>query len=138
MKGPDHPWIDSSHAPVFIWRFPGEFTDEELAAVCAARERWAKLAPGSCAWVVDLTHILRVPQAQRSYFVEHLKRFEPHDVKYNRGSALIMPNAWLRALAAATFMVLRPKFPHQTFAKLEDALAWATSQVRSSLPPRDY
>lgn len=131
MRGPDHPWIDSSRAPVYVWRFPGASTDEEVAACCAAREQWAKTARHPCAWVVDLRELLRVPPSQRTIFIEHLKRFEPHDVKWNCGSALVLSNAWLRGIVTAVFAVVPPKFPHRTFASIDEGAKWASEQLKS-------
>lgn len=131
MRGPDHPWIDSSHAPVYVWRFPGSATDEEVVACCEARERWAKIARHPCAWVVDLRELLRASPAQRKLFADHLKRFEPHDVKFNAGSAIVLSNAWLRGVVTAVFAVTQPKFPNRTFASVEEGLKWATEQLKA-------
>ena len=130
MRGPNHPWIDSTHAPVYIWTFPSTASDDEMIACCEAREQWAKLARHPCAWVVDLREILRVPPPQRKLFAEHLKRFEAHDEKYNRGSGLVLSNAWLRGVVSAIFLLSPPKFPNKTFATIDDARRWCTDQMR--------
>jgi hypothetical protein len=139
VRGPDHPWIDQSHAPVYVWRFPSTATDEDVVACCNARERWAKTAHHPCAWVVDVRELLRVPPNQRKLFAEHLKRFEPHDVRYNAGSAIVLSNAWLRGVVTAVFAITQPKFPNRTFASVDDGLKWAIDQLRqkrASLRPQ--
>lgn len=82
------------------------------------------------AWVVDLSAIREASASQRKIFAEHLARFEAHDIAYNCGSALVVPSAVLRGLVTAVFWVKPPKFPNQLFEKREDALAWATRQLR--------
>lgn len=130
VKGPPHPWVDSTHAPIYIWRFPASSSDAEVIDALEARERWAKTARNRCAWVVDLRELLRVPPNQRKLFVDHLKRFEPHDVKYNCGSAVVLSNAWLRGIVTTIFALTQPKFPNRTFASVDEGLRWATEQFR--------
>jgi len=137
VKGPSHPWVDQTYAPIYIWRFPATVTDEEVIAAMAARESWAKFARHPCAWVVDLRELLRVPPHQRKLFAEHLKRFEPHDANYNCGSAIVLSNAWLRGIVTAIFAVSPPKFPNRTFASIEEGLKWAKEQYAAKIaaPP---
>lgn len=131
VKGPVHPWIDPTYAPIYIWRFPATVSDEEVIAAMEARERWAKSARHRCAWVVDLRELLRVPPHQRKLFADHLKRFEPHDIKYNCGSAIVLSNAWLRGIVTTMFAISPPKFPNRTFGTIEDGLKWAQEQMRA-------
>lgn len=103
--------------------------DEELVAMCAAREAWSKVAKYPVAWVVDLSHVLEVTAKQRRTFVEHLERFEPHDIAFNRGSALVVPNTFLRGVATAVFWMKPPRFPHETFANRAEAFTWAQHKL---------
>ena len=126
-----HPWVDSSRAPIYVVTFPASTTDEALLAFTAAREAWTLHCKSLVAWVVDLSAIREVTANQRKIFAEHLTRFEPHDIAYNCGSALVVPNAVLRGVVTAIFWIKSPKFPNQLFEKREDALVWATKQVRA-------
>lgn len=129
FAGPDHPWIDSSSAPVFQWNIPPQASDDEVIACVMAREDWARTASFPCAWVVDLTHLRHVPATQRKLFAEHLKRFEPHDVAHNRGSALIIPNSFVRGIVTAIFWLSPPMFPNKAFDTRPDAMAWARKRL---------
>jgi 1,2-phenylacetyl-CoA epoxidase PaaB subunit len=129
----DHPWVSHKHVPIYEWAFPAEASDEELAAFIRAREDWAARAHYPVAWVVELSNLTRANAKQRRAFAEHLQRFEPHDVLWNGGSALIVPSAWLRGLVTAVFWISPPKFPHQAFAKRSDALEWAQLQLDGKL-----
>jgi hypothetical protein len=131
-----HPWIDQSRAPIYELTFPKQASLEEVAALCSARERWAQRANYRVAWVVNLTGIMEATARQRTLFSEHLKRFEPHDVAYNQGSALIVPNAFVRGIVTAIFWMKPPLFPNECFATIEEARAWAGQQLnaRASLP----
>jgi hypothetical protein len=129
----DHPWVRHNHVPIYEWAFPPQATDEELAAFIQAREEWAKDAHYPVAWVVELSNLRKANAKQRRMFADHLKRFEEHDVRWNGGSALIVPSAWLRGLVTAVFWLAPPKFPHETFAKRSDALEWAQLQLDSKI-----
>jgi hypothetical protein len=62
------------------------------------REDWAFRAHYHVARAIDLSKITKAPATQREAFAEHLKRFEEFNVRWNAGSALIVPSAWLRGL----------------------------------------
>lgn len=135
-----HPWIDASKAPVYEIRFPRTATDDDVRGFATARETWAKVAHHPVSWVVDMSALTSVPASQRRLFAEHLTRFEPHDIEFNRGSALVLPNAFLRGIATAVFWVVTPKFPHRAFETVEDARLWAQERVRPGSvhpPPSD-
>ena len=124
-----HPWIDQSRAPIYVLTFPSQATDSELLALCSARERWAQRAMYRVAWVVDLSGVLSASAQQRNLFSEHLKRFESHDRAYNQGSALIVPNAFVRGIVTAVFWLKPPNFPNQCFPDAKQAFAWAEKQL---------
>jgi hypothetical protein len=132
MPAVAHPWVDSSRAPVYVITFPVSATDEMVQSFATAREAWAQHCKSPVAWVVDLSAIREAPASQRRLFAEHLARFEPHDIAYNCGSALVVPNALVRGIVTAIFWIKAPKFPHQLFQKREDAVVWATRNVRAS------
>jgi hypothetical protein len=131
-----HPWVDQSRAPVYELTFPKTASLEEIAGLCSARERWAQRANYRVAWVVNLTGIMEATARQRTVFSEHLKRFEPHDIAYNQGSALVVPNTFVRGIVTAIFWMKPPLFPNECFATIEEARAWANQQLnaRTSLP----
>ncbi|MCA9578276.1 MAG: hypothetical protein R3B40_19115 [Polyangiales bacterium] len=133
----DHPWILRTYAPVYVMRFPAEPDDATLDAFCAARERWAQRARFSCAWVCDMSQLRTMPSAkQRRMFAEHLGRFEPHDVAWNHGSAIVAPNAVIKGALTAVFWMAPPKFPNQAFGSFDDALAWAKAQLAAPMSER--
>lgn len=131
-----HPWIDTSRAPTYEIRFPANPTDEDLRTFCEAREAWATRARYTVSWVVDLSKLSSVSASQRRAFGDHLERFEPHDVEFNRGSALVVPSAFLRGVVTAVFWLKVPKFPHRAFETVEEARTWARERLRNdTLPP---
>lgn len=125
-----HPFIDASKAPLYVMEFAATTTDDELKACCEAREAWAQHAKYKVAWVVDLSRILEVTAKQRRMFAEHLARFEPHDVQYNQGSGLVVPNTFLRGVVTAIFWLKPPRFPNQTFPTRAEAFTWAEARLR--------
>mgnify|MGYP001821583310 FL=1 len=129
----DHPWVQHSNMPIYEWTFPPKATDDELVAFAKAREEWAARANYPVAWVVELSNISKATATQRRMFADHLKRFEPHDVEWNAGSALVVPSGWIRGLVTAVFWLSPPKFPNQVFAKRSDAFAWAQYQLEAKI-----
>lgn len=127
-----HPWIDQARAPLYELTFPSQTSDQALSALCSARERWSLRATYRVAWVVNLAGIVQAPASQRRIFGEHLKRFERHDKTYNQGSALIVPNTFLRGVVTAVFWLNPPSFPNQCFGAAADARFWAEQQLRAA------
>jgi hypothetical protein len=133
----DHPWISNDLMPLYRWTFPSEATDEELSACLRAREDWAFRAHYHVAWVIDLSKITKAPATQRKAFAEHLKRFEEFNVRWNAGSALIVPSAWLRGLVTAVFWISPPRFPNKLFSEPLEAERWAKKQLAAKLAGLD-
>lgn len=127
----DHPWIDSSRAPLHVWCFPRHFTDEELRACIDAHRAWRAGVDHPVAWVIDLTHAKNATTAQRRMLADHVAASEPHDVRWNRGTAFVIPNAIVRATVMAVLWMRHPLFETHLVSTLEDGLSWATGR----LPP---
>ncbi|MDH3653362.1 MAG: hypothetical protein OEN21_03780 [Myxococcales bacterium] len=125
----DHPWISNDLMPLYRWTFPSEATDAELRACLVAREDWAIRAHYHAAWVIDMSNITRAPATQRKALAEHLKRFNEFGVRWNAGSALVVPSAWLRGLVTAVTWVSPPRFPYQLFSESLAAESWAKKQL---------
>jgi hypothetical protein len=129
----DHPWFSNDLMPIYRWTFPEEGTDDELSACFRAREDWGARAQYPVAWILDLSNIITAPATQRKAFGAHLKRFEEHNVRWNAGSALIVPNAWLRGLVTAVFWISPPKFPNKFFSEPVAGERWAKKQLETRL-----
>ncbi len=129
----DHPWFSNDLMPIYRWTFPKEGTDDELSASFRAREDWGARAQYPVAWVLDLSNIITAPATQRKAFGAHLKRFEEHNARWNAGSALIVPNAWLRGLVTAVFWISPPKFPNKFFSEPVAGERWARNQLEARL-----
>lgn len=129
----DHPWISNDDMPVYRWTFPEQATDEELLACLTAREQWGARAHYHVAWIIDLSNITKASATQRQAFAEHLKRFEEFNVRWNAGSALIVPKAWLRGLVTAVFWISPPKFPNKLFSDRFEGEDWAKAQLAAKL-----
>jgi hypothetical protein len=113
---------------VYVLTFPELLADADLEACCIARERWAAKAAFPVSWVVDLSRVQTVTAKQRKMMSDHLARFEPHDLAYNRGSAIVVPNAFLRGIVTAVFWLRPPRFPHESFATRDEAIRWASAK----------
>lgn len=128
----EHPWISNELKPVYRWTFPTEASDEDLAACIRARDDWVGRARYRFAWVIDLSNVTSAPATQRKALGEHLKSCEAFSARWNAGSALVVPNAWLRGLVTAVFWVSPPKYPTELFSNASEAERWATRQLAKS------
>lgn len=133
----NHPWISNDLMPIYRWTFPSETTDEELSACFRARDDWATRVRYHFAWVIDLSNVTKAPATQRKALAEHLKRLEEFSERWNAGSALVVPSAWLRGLATAVFWISPPKYPHRTFSELLPGERWAREQLAEKLAEAD-
>ena len=125
-----HPWVNHDRLPIYEWGIPGPVSDAELQSFFDAREQWAKAAQYPVCWIAELSHVTQATATQRKMFADHLKRFELHDAQWNRGTALIVPNSFIRGLVTAVFWLAPPKFPHQLFATREQAVLWAEERAK--------
>jgi len=133
----DHPWFSNDLMPIYRWTFPSEATDEELRASLRAREDLATRARYATAWVIDMSNITKAPATQRRELAEHLKRFHDFGVRWNAGSALIVPSSWLRGLVTAVAWLSPPKFPYQLSPEPIEAERWAKQQLAAKLAQLD-
>jgi hypothetical protein len=129
-----HAWIDASGAPLYVLTFPASTADEQLIACCEARETWAARVNYPVAWVVDLSAIRTATARQRQIFGKHLGRMERHNITYNQGAALIVPNAALRGIVTAIFWIKPPRFHYRLFATRREGVEWAAERLREGRP----
>lgn len=125
----EHPWVRHELVPVYEWAFPAHPTDVELSSFIEARNRWARLVQYPVAWLVDLSHMTTATPVQRKTFAEHVKSFEPFDMKYTAGVAAIVPNPLMRGLVTAVYWITPPKFPNRVFARREEGITWLRKQL---------
>ncbi len=123
--------------PIYRWTFPPEATDEELSSAFRARETVATRARYDAAWIIDMSNIRKAPATQRQAMAQHLKRFGEYANRWNAGSALIVPNPWLRGLVTAVTWLSPPKFPYRLFADSVEAERWARKQLAKRRSERD-
>ena len=76
-------------------------------------------------------------QSTGKAFAEHLKRFEKFNMRWNAGSALLVPSAWLRGLVTAVFWISPPRFPNKRFSEPLEAERWAKKQLAAKLAGLD-
>jgi hypothetical protein len=131
----DHPWVRHELVPIYEWVFPVDVDDEQLKAFIKAREDWARVAHYPVAWVVQLSNLTKASASQLKLFSDHLKNFEEHDTRWNRGSALVFPSGPIRGIATAVLWMSPPTFPYRAFAERSDAVQWARNQLATAEGP---
>lgn len=121
--------------PIYEWAFPDHPTNEELDSFVRARNEWSKQASYPVAWLVDLSNITTASPVQRKVFADHVKSFEPFDVKYTAGVAAIVPNALMRGLVTAVYWLTPPKFPNRVFSRRSDGISWLMERLELHSSP---
>ena len=131
----NHPWLDSSLAPIYRVTFPERASDDALHAYCRAVEKWSTHVHYRVAWVMDLSRVAHVSAAQRASFAKYMEGMKAFDMLYTRATALILPSAMLRGIATAIFWLYPPPFEHQTFSEYGEGLSWIREAMREAPRP---
>jgi hypothetical protein len=118
-------WVDSSLAPLYQVTFPARASDEKLLAYCRAVANWSTQVAYPVVWLMDLSHVEQVSAQQRAMFAKYMRSMEAFDRLYTKGSALVLPNAFIRGVMTAIFWLYSPPFLHRIFAERGEGLAWA-------------
>lgn len=131
-RGIDHPWFDSTRAPLYVWTFPPTFTDEELEAALDAHAEWRRSMHRTHTFVIDLSRIRSATATQRWIVARHLRDAASHARAYVCATAIVVPSALHRALMSAVFRIQSPPTPVHVTQSRDAALAYCESHA----PPR--
>lgn len=126
----DHPWVDSSAAPVYEVSFPRSATAEELRAYFQATESWSRRVNQKVIWLMDGSKVREFGAAQRAEFAAFLEKMHTFDERYTHAAVLVLTNPWLRGAATAVFWLHRPPYRSEVCASIEEGRAWALARKR--------
>lgn len=129
MDLPVHPWLVVERAPLLGTVFPGAATDEETRAYCDALHALYSGLSHPVAWVLDASAVRTVPASQRAIFANNEVRTRAAAVQWNRGTAFIVTNAFVRGVLSAVYWASPPAYPYKIFSHRQDAEAWAMAQL---------
>jgi hypothetical protein len=121
----DHPWADSSEAPIYEVAFPPSTTDEALRSYFEVIGAWSCRVSYAVIWVIDMTRVERVTASQRALYAGFLQRMHAFDLQYTHAIVLVLPNGMLRGIVTAVFWLHPPPYSHHTCASSRDGRSWA-------------
>lgn len=132
----EHPWFDSSRAPLYVWTFPARFTDVELESALDAHRRWREVAAFDCAFVVDISLVQTANVRQRWIVARHLVEAAEHTRRHVVATAMVVPTIFHRAIMRGVFWIQPPPTPVHVTQDRAEALAHGDAAL-SRLPGAD-
>jgi hypothetical protein len=126
---PAHPWISEVEPRLYAITMPPYPADSDLESFAEAREIWGRACDHVHSWLVDTSAIEETSARQRRRLAQHLEAYEWVDVRWNAGSALVIPSPIVRGFVTAVFWLKSPKFPNATFAERGPALSWCRAKL---------
>lgn len=137
----DHDWVDSSEAPLYVWRIPQEPDTEQLKDSLTAIQRWIVTLSGPYAWINDPRALrIQTVATQRQLIADHLRFVEPYSRRFCAGMATVAANAIVRGAGTAISWLYRYPFPTCFTTSFAQAHSWTRAQLDrcerlGSLPP---
>jgi hypothetical protein len=149
---PVHPWIDSTHTPVYHVTYPSyDAADSRQLAKYNAEHKslytvmaaWTSARTSAYSFTVDLSHV-RSSALSRQHVIQYLELVRKRTSQHLACRAFVAPNEAVRGVATAVFWQSPPDYPHRFFDNVPEARAWALDQTlllerqetRASLGPR--
>lgn len=130
----EHPWFDSSRAPLYVWTFPDRFDDRELDRALTAYRRWRQAARFESAFVVDLSHIRAATTRQRLMVAGHLSESADHSRRHIVGTSLVVSTPLHRALMTAVFWMQPPPTPVHVVTNFPEGMSFCEKRLATSTP----
>ena len=124
-----HPWIETVGPHLHVQRYPKQFTSAELHEFLAAVEEFIYALPSPYAWVVDIGGMAKADREQRQAITALGERTATYARANSAGTAIVAPNAILRALVKTTYLVNKPPFEVKVVASIDEGVRWARAQL---------
>lgn len=147
---PVHPWIDSSHAPVYHLAYPAhdpanvrqvaKYTTEH-ASLYTSLMQWTEARRRAYGFTIDLSHVCSTALS-RQRAIQYMEKARMRSNPYLACCAYVAPNEETRGVLTAVFWHSPPDFLYAQFNTAAEARAWALEktlaldvrQSRASLP----
>lgn len=122
-----HPWLDVTHAPVYIARLPPKMLDSELEEYFFAVEKFFLNHDGRYALVTDTSFVQSATASQRRLVAESDIRLRDHDRQWCAGAGIVAKTALIRGAITAIYWISPPVYPYRVFSNLTEAVVWCRS-----------
>ena len=136
-KVPNHPWINTSEAPLYVLTYPShDSADEKQTKRCTdlniklyqELERWTREVNEPYVFIVDLSQAHSSPM-NRQRAAEYLERIKKRGNSQLAGRAFITPDNEKKGIVTAVFWISSPDYPHEFFVELTSAKTWGWTRL---------
>jgi len=140
MLHPDHPWIDSTHAPVYVFAYPHHDPNDpeqvkrytaEHTSVFEILKKWTPARCTPFAFITDLTHLQVSTALSRRRATEYLTQSRRRANPFSVCRAFVGSGEAHRILTAV-FWQAPPEYPYIIVPSRPEAVAWAQAQMRAA------
>lgn len=132
----DHPWIDSSKAPLYILYPPSVIANADLIDYLRLQEEFIVNRPHHYVWVCDVGHLFSFDAHQRALVAACDNTLKPYERIYNLGQAWVLESAMARGVLAALYWMSPPVYPTTVVATRAAGIAWAERKLAPHFPER--
>ncbi len=136
---PEHPWIDTTSAPLYVLTYPEGSGQEgyldELQAMYDAIVHWLHNTPAVHATISDL-RVLQSSARGRAIAADYYKRVLDLSPLYLACRAYVIAKSSQQTIMTAVYWQTPSDVPREFFSSIEDAKAWCAQLVRNFRPRR--
>jgi hypothetical protein len=129
----DHPWVDCSHYPVFLLKYPSSAPDCVVEDCFKKMELFYATNTRHFGWIQDLNDLSWAPGNQRRIVAEHIKRTEEHLSDYCAGIAYFCTKTAPRGFLTAVYWLQPPPHPYVVYASMDDCWNWIRQQLKGKV-----
>jgi len=140
MTHPEHPWIETTFAPVYVLTYPEhdpELPEQvsryiaEQVTVFEVLRKWTAFRCSPFAFVVDLTHLQVSTALGRQRATAYLEHSRERGNPFSVCRAFVVSGEIQRILTAV-FWQSAPDYPHIVVPTRQAALEWVQTKMRST------
>jgi hypothetical protein len=134
---PIHPWIDSTHAPVYhlTYRAYDPTDSRQLAtytsehnALYALLAEWTAARRRAYGFTIDMSHV-QSTALTRQRAIQYMEKVRERGSPFMACRAFIVPSEEVRGVLTAVFWHSPPNYPHAFFKTTPEAREWAREQT---------
>lgn len=127
-----HPWVDATSAPLYVWRVPPEPSARDLDEALRAIRDWVPSLDAPYGWINDAGNLrVATVATERRMLADHLRFVEAYSSRYCAGMSSIVVHPWARGIATAVSWLYQYPFPVHYAQTEAEARAWVGEQLQA-------
>lgn len=124
-----HPWLDTTHDPVYIAWLPERAADAELIHYFECLEPFLMERPRRYAFVTDARFAAKATASHRRIVADSERRMAEFDRTWCAGVAIAAPSAMLRGMVTAVFWLAPPAYAFRIVPTVTEGVVWAQGRL---------